>query len=330
MTNSLLIAGSLIERGIIDFQNGQTENAIGLFTAALQHDSGSICAYANRATVYYTQGCYQQALNDLSRALELAPNLFALYINRGLTYNKLGETERSTADFGQAIRLDPQCFSQLLNQTIVLSPKEPEIAAAPASANSQPLTYSLTGVARKELHQGIFKVFSTMSEFCAAVNIPWDDFTLRKTQTDVLKFALLLYNQAIAKEPDNPFLYWDRSCLLSDTQQFEQAILDLNRALRLAPNNAVFWSNRGVVHYKLLDLSSALSDFTKALELNPNDAAIFANRAIVLIGLKRLREAVIDLERAIQITPDNGILVRLYETLSLSMLEQQKRHDCSI
>jgi tetratricopeptide (TPR) repeat protein len=322
MTDSLLIAGSLIQRGIIDFQKGQTETAIGLFTTALQHDAGSICAYANRATAYYAQGCYQQALNDLSRALELAPNLFALYVNRGLTYNRLGETDRSIADFGQAIRLDPQRFGQHFNQTIVLSPKEPEIADVPASVDSQSLSYNLTGIARKELNKSIFKLFTAVSEFCSEVGIAWDDFTLRKTQADVLRFALLQYNQAIAKDPGNPSLYWDRSCLLSDTQQFEQAIVDLNRALRIAPNNAVFWSNRGVVHYKLLDLSSALSDFTKSLELNPNDAAVSANRAIVFIGLKRLREAVIDLDRAIQLAPDQAILVRLREMLSASVHQE--------
>ena len=69
MTDTLSVADSLIQRGIVDFQQGHLESAINLFTGALQHNSASVCAYANRATAYYAKGSYQQALNDLSRAL---------------------------------------------------------------------------------------------------------------------------------------------------------------------------------------------------------------------------------------------------------------------
>jgi tetratricopeptide (TPR) repeat protein len=330
MTKSFSESDLLIQRGIKDLQQGRIDTAIGLFTAALHHSPHSICAFSNRASAYYAQGCYQNALNDLSRALELAPDLSALYINRGITHNKLGDIERATADFEQAIRLNPQHLGAYFNQTIVLSPQppyqnleQPMNSENPASNSThhstQPsaqATYNLAGIARKEFHQTIFKLSRAVSEFCSEIDVQLNEIMVRKTQTDMLKFALLVYNQAIAKEPHNPLLYWDRSCLLSDIQQFDQAIVDLDQAIRLNPNHPIFWANRGILHYKLMDLAQAFVDLTKSLALDPASADVYANRAVVLIGLERYEEARCDLDRAIQLAPENSVLLSLRASLS--------------
>lgn len=330
MTNPSPESEILIQRGIADLQQGQFDAAISLFTAALQYSPHSVCAFSNRATAYYAQGRYQNALNDLSRAMELAPDLFALYVNRGITYNKIGEIERAAADFEQAIRLNSQHFGTYFDQTIVLSPTPNPIAEQQTSEqpmnsqsssqnlpkNSSQVTYDLVGTARKEFHQSIFKLSKAVSEFCADINSQFNDTAIRKTQSDMLKFALLIYNQAIAREPNNPLLYWDRSCLFSDIQQFDRAIADLDLAIKLTPTNPILWANRGILYYKLLDLAQAFLDLTKSLALDPASADVYANRAIVLIGLERFAEARFDLDKAIQLAPENSILLRLRASLS--------------
>jgi len=96
----MMMANSFIQRGIVNLQEKSLDAAITAFTQALQHDSNSVCAYANRSIAYSIKGNYPHALDDLSRALELSPVHFALYFNRGISYNKLGEMERAIADFG--------------------------------------------------------------------------------------------------------------------------------------------------------------------------------------------------------------------------------------
>jgi tetratricopeptide (TPR) repeat protein len=318
----------LIQRGISHIQEGKLDAAVHSFSQALQQSSDSVCAYANRATAHYLQGAYESALNDLSRALELAPDLFSLYVNRGMTYRKLGEGDRAAADFGQALRLSPQGFSDCLDRLVIMpseyatpsrdSPTQTSSSdSTPMNEHQKaPVVYNLTGIARPEFHKNIFKLFESVTQFCASLEIELNDILHRKAQQEILQFTLRLYDQAIAKEPSNPLLYWDRSCLLSDTQKYDAAIGDLGMAIQYAPTNAVLWLNRAIIYYKILDLAHALLDISRSIELNPACADAYVNRSVILIGLQRFDEARADLDLAIQISPQNSILRDLRNSLT--------------
>jgi tetratricopeptide (TPR) repeat protein len=318
----------LIQRGISCIQEGNLDAAVHSFSQALQQSSDSVCAYANRATAHYLQGSYENALDDLSRALELAPDLFSLYVNRGMTYRKLGEGDRAAADFGQALRLNPQQFSDCLDRLVLMpseystssrdSPVQKSSADSPPMIEKQksPVVYNLTGIARPEFHKNIFKLFESVMQFCVSLEIELNDMLHRKAQQEILQFTLRLYDQAIAKEPSNPLLYWDRSCLLSDTQKYEAAIGDLSTAIQYAPTNSYLWLNRAIIYYKVLDLAHALTDITRSIELNPASADAYVDRAVILIGLQRFNEARADLDLAIQIAPQNSILRELRNSIT--------------
>ena len=179
-----------------------------------------------------------------------------------------------------------------------------------------PVVYNLTGIARPEFHKNIFKLFESVTQFCASLEIELNDILHRKAQQEILQFTLRLYDQAIAKEPSNPLLYWDRSCLLSDTQKYDAAIGDLGMAIQYAPTNAVLWLNRAIIYYKILDLAHALLDISRSIELNPACADAYVNRSVILIGLQRFDEARADLDLAIQISPQNSILRDLRNSLT--------------
>jgi tetratricopeptide (TPR) repeat protein len=161
MTQSVM-SDSFIQQGIVDLHQQSVDSAIVAFTQALQHDSGSICAYANRSIAYSIQGNYQHALDDLSRALELSPTHFALYFNRGMLYNRLGDIERAISDFGKAMRLNPSGFRSYFNQAmILLTPDtQPEDLQPKAPTPIEPLQfpYIPVYVPRSKLYKNLLKL----------------------------------------------------------------------------------------------------------------------------------------------------------------------------
>ncbi len=326
--NQPIMADSLIQKGIMNLQQKSLDSAITAFTQALLHDSNSVCAYANRSIAHSIRGNYPHALDDLSRALELSPAHFALYFNRGMLYNKLGEMERSIADFGKAIRLNPSGFWSYFNQSMILltldsqpesQPESPQPQWQPHSMASTAaplqLLYVPTFIPRGKLYKNLLKLHVAVCDFSHALDMQLNASKVRETQSDALALALLFYERAIARNPQNMFFYWDRSFLFLETQQFAKAIADLSQAINFAPKHATLWTNRGVAYYRSTDFSGALLDFSHAIECNPNLADAYANRAATLVQLEQIEAAVLDLEKAMQISPDNHLWQRFRESL---------------
>ncbi|HEY9629189.1 MAG TPA: tetratricopeptide repeat protein [Coleofasciculaceae cyanobacterium] len=339
MTQSI-IADSLIQRGIVNLQQKSLDAAVTSFTQALQHDSNSVCAYANRSIAYSIKGNYSQALDDLSRALELSPTHFALYFNRGMLYNRLGDEDRSIADFGKAIRLNPSGFWSYFNQTMILfRPDAPEDAQpqsqsqAESAAESQPqagksqpypdgvkaeplqLPHVPAFIPRGKLYKNLLKLHVAVCDFSHALEVQAHAAKVRETQSDALSLGLLFYARAIARNPKNMFFYWDRSFLFLETQQFTPAIADLSQAINHAPKHATLWANRGVIYYRCADFPNALSDFSESIACNPRMADAYANRAAAKVQLGQIDTAVTDLEKAMQLSPENPLWYRFRESL---------------
>jgi tetratricopeptide (TPR) repeat protein len=93
------------------------EEAINLYTMALEEDPNSSKAYLGRANDYYFTGIYEIALQDFDKTIELDPNNFLSYQGRALTKKKLKyEHEDVLADFNKAISLNPENFELYLNR----------------------------------------------------------------------------------------------------------------------------------------------------------------------------------------------------------------------
>ena len=73
---------------------------------------------------------------------------------------------------------------------------------------------------------------------------------------------------------------------------------DFNRALALDPNNAYLLYNRGTLYAQQQEYQKAIEDFTRAIALDANLAEAYYNRGLCAIYLKQTKAAVRDLSKA--------------------------------
>jgi Flp pilus assembly protein TadD len=101
-------AESYLSDGLTRAWNGQLENSITAFEAAISVAPDLSAAYLNRGLVYDLQGNSEAAIADLNRAVRLSPKSARAYYNRSVLLRKYGDPKRAHADEQKAISLDPR------------------------------------------------------------------------------------------------------------------------------------------------------------------------------------------------------------------------------
>ncbi len=93
------------------------DEAIALYTEAIELDSTLVEAYVNRSAAYRGLGRFDEALDDAMKAIELEPTdvnvLARVYANRSLALGDLGRLDQALDDAMKAIELEPTHLSIL-------------------------------------------------------------------------------------------------------------------------------------------------------------------------------------------------------------------------
>ncbi|MBH0331723.1 hypothetical protein ABH14_18455 [Brevibacillus brevis] len=88
--------------GLIEMSDGNNDQALKTFTAALNKDREMMAAWTNRAVLYYEMGEYDRAIADLTEAIALEKNATVLY-NRAWVYEAQEEWQLSISDYTEAL-----------------------------------------------------------------------------------------------------------------------------------------------------------------------------------------------------------------------------------
>lgn len=94
--------------GLQQAWDGNLDQAIAAFDAAIAIAPELSVAYLNRGLVQDRRGNSAAAIADLDRAIRLAPRSARAYYNRSVLLRKYGDPKRADADEQQAINLDPR------------------------------------------------------------------------------------------------------------------------------------------------------------------------------------------------------------------------------
>ena len=123
--------------------------------------------------------------------------------------------------------------------------------------------------------------------------------------------AIINYDMAIDREPDNAETYYERGLAKVHLDQYEaEAIADFDEAIRLNPDYAEAYYRRGLANYELEQDEEAVTDFDMAIDKKPDYAEVYRWRGIVKAQRMQLDEAIADFDMAIDRDPSEAEVYR--------------------
>jgi Flp pilus assembly protein TadD len=90
---------------------------------------------------------------------------------------------------------------------------------------------------------------------------------LAKAQNKDYQGAIVLYNRALARDPQNTEAYFQRGQARDGLGDSKSAIKNYTQVLQIDPNHAAAYSARGDARLKLKDRAGALEDYQRAAEI---------------------------------------------------------------
>ncbi len=92
----------LFEKGNSLFMSGKYQDAIGVYTKAIELNPKVALFYNNRGYAYRHLENFKKAIEDYNKAIALDPAYAGAYNNRGIAYGKLGNHAQEIADYNKA------------------------------------------------------------------------------------------------------------------------------------------------------------------------------------------------------------------------------------
>jgi len=100
-------AAQLVQTGDTLSKQGNYDEAINEYTAAIELDPTLTAAYTGRGQAYFLQDRSLMALSDYSTAIELDPDNTEAYYGRGWSQLANSAWDGAVSDFSKALELDP-------------------------------------------------------------------------------------------------------------------------------------------------------------------------------------------------------------------------------
>jgi Flp pilus assembly protein TadD len=113
-------------------------------------------------------------------------------------------------------------------------------------------------------------------------------------------------DRAIAIDPKNATLYYNRGVAKNGLKDPQGAISDYDRTIALKPNDVDAYNNRSIIKSSLGDNAGAIADSNRAIALKPNEAKSYNIRGIAKVQSGDLKGAIEDASRTIALAPNNS------------------------
>jgi tetratricopeptide (TPR) repeat protein len=131
------------------------------------------------------------------------------------------------------------------------------------------------------------------------------------TRLSEYDLALGDYAVAVAIDPDEPRIYFERAGLHSRRGHLSDAIADYEEAARLSPPYPEIHYNLANTRVELGDVRGAVADFGRVIEVDPSMVDAFVNRAGLLCDLGESERAWADVRAGLLLAPQDAHLLCL-------------------
>ena len=279
--------------------------------------------YLTEGIDLYRAGKYNEAIKVFSKAIEIEPMQSQAYSNRGLCYYILGNNQGTFEDFEQAILFRWSQFPELSNKSLLTDAnldkskkhtttlKEQIAAHIYASALNNEVY--LNGKPNVKREQALKSAFA-LDPKCALALV----YQARETRFDNPKLAVEDCTHAIERDPHFAQAYVFRGQANLELRNIKQAIEDFKKAKELGPRYSAGSYQLSQLYLAQGHLDKAMEEFTYMIKRFPDDwSALLERGQVHLIG-GNYPKAIDDLTNSFAIAhTDAALLLRgvAYEKL---------------
>ncbi|CAG8524092.1 17050_t:CDS:2, partial [Acaulospora morrowiae] len=288
------------------YKNGNYEEAIVLYTQAIELDTTSPTYYTNRAAALMMLKRSKEALEDCQRALSLDPSSFKALLRGAKCNFVLGNLSEAERWYTKALHLEPT-NGQANSEYKQLCQVQNYIHQAETY-----LQNAQHGLAINALDRAA----STMEEVPKKWKIMKGEALLeQKEYAEASRIA----NEVLRGDSQNPDAHVLRARILYTEGDNKKAMAHCQEALRCDPDHSgarvllkksrqiETQKNAGNDAFNKGDYDAAYELYTAALEIDPSNintnSKIYSNRSFVLTKQGKYKEAVKDMDKALELDP---------------------------
>jgi protein O-GlcNAc transferase len=299
--------------GVIAYQRGRIEAAIGLIERALKELGDLPEAHLDFGNSLCAAGRFADAANSYRRAITLKSDYGMAYSNLARALNEQGLFAAGLESSRRAIELIPDLLGGQLNYAASLMGLErfaeaeaPLRRALELQPDSAKLHSDLGGVLTELARFG-----EALASYRRALKLAPNEAAVHNNLGRCLQAqkrfdeAATSYHRALALKPDLAEAHNNLGTVLQCLGETEAAVASCERALKLQPRNAVIHNNLGCALRVQNRRDDAVASYRRAVALMPDYAQAHCNLGMVLNDQGKLDEAIACFERAVAIEPDN-------------------------
>ncbi|CAF0815666.1 unnamed protein product [Rotaria sp. Silwood1] len=323
------------------FSAGKNDDAINLYTQAIELDEKNHILFSNRSAAYAKANKYEDALKDAEQCITLKPDFVKGYSRKGAALSFLKRYDEAINVYEQGLKIDPnnqqlitdletvrkdankssntglsffsdpQFMSQLMtNPKARELLKDPETAMLMKMMQEQPNNTSLL------TNPKLLKLIGTVLGIDIGTGNENDNDTKMETNT----------NPTTTKKETNTSTSSKASTTTKKTKEE-------NKNLTSEQNQAEEEKEKGNEAYKKKDFEEALNHYNKATELDPKNMTYYTNRAAVYFEQKQWNDCIKECEKAIDIgresKADYKLIAKAYARMG-NVKAQEKNYEDAI
>lgn len=303
-------AEELKKKGNDALKKGEAEEAIKLYTEAIQLDPSNHVLYSNRCAAYMRQEEFSKALEDAEATVRVKPDWAKGYSRKGAALMSLDQLREAEEAYREALKLDPN-NKDTKSALERLEKKQRDV----------PNPFADPTVRQKLAANEKTRAFLQDPEFVKILDdIAKDPNNLVKNMQDhrVMEALAVLLNIDLKKAadvPPDPFVSksgagtGDGENSGDEDVKKEASKSKTNGSSEATPTDndekkrkeqALQEKEKGNAAYKKKDFATALAHYDKAFELDPTNVTFLTNKAAVFFEQEEWDSCIATCEEAVE------------------------------
>jgi stress-induced-phosphoprotein 1 len=294
----MVSANELKDQGNKALQAEDFDEAIKLYTQAIELDGTNHVFYSNRSAAYAKNGDYEKALADGEKTIEIKPDWGKGYSRTGAALCYLGKEKEALTTYKTGLEKDPNNV-----------PLKTAIDELEDQLNRPNNPFSDPGLEAKLLMDPRTRSYMSDPSFVTMIQ------QLKKDPSNISMFAqdqrmmtvlsvILGINMGGMPEESSPPPHPKQPEQTSQTSEpMETEEINTQDSKQ---NEAIKEKDAGNAAYKKREFEVAHQHYDKAIELDPTNVIFYTNKAAVLFEESKFQECIELCEKAVDIGREHG------------------------